>query len=295
MRLFIQKLKPISYRKSFQLCACLMSLRAVLSVLLLLVRYVPLSCLLITREGKQFSDNMQRIFQWSVRGEKFHHLLRQNLEYYVWLMYDTATAMRKPEKIEVVGVETLQKHLLQVEKRANPLIMITAHLGNWELLGKYCSLSLDKDFYVLAKPLDSRWINLAIDYIRELFNIKVLWTKKSNFQKGILKVLNNKQCLGFVMDQKPEGRIGPKVNFMGKPAEFVAGPAHLAVRYQCPVVSVFCVRIGFHKYRVISKILLESDHQQSDIFTLTQNFAREVEEVISSYPEQWCWSYKRWK
>ena len=111
----------------------------------------------------------------------------------------------------------------------------------------------------------------------------------------MLKLLKAGECLGFVMDQKPEGRIGPSVNFLGQMTEFVSGPAKLAMRQSSPVLAVFCVRTGPHQYRLLQKVVAPADHGIDDETILTQKMADAIEEAIRLYPEQWIWNYKRWR
>ena len=290
----------VKWKKKCQRCFLdvlirLASSKWLLSILLGVAKYTPSKLWLLSKEGHRFADNMRRIFNWSYKEPQFSQLLRQNIKHYIYLLFDTGTSLRWIDRIKVEGVVDLKEKVNQVESENRPLILITAHIGNWELVGRYVSLSTKKTFYALAKPLRAKWLNVLLRNIRERLNIQILWTGKGNFQRLMLKILANKDAVGFVMDQKPEGRLGPKVEFMGKPAEFVAGPARFAIRYQCPVISVFCVRIGFLKYKILSNIILKPDHKKSNIEAVTQLFARELEPVIKAYPEQWCWSYKRWK
>ena len=102
-------------------------------------------------------------------------------------------------------------------------------------------------------------------------------------------------AVGFVMDQKPEGRKGPVVSFFGVPTAFVSGPATMAARLGCGVVSIFCLREGPFRYRLVSRLLLGHAHGETDEQRLTERFAAEIESVVRAYPEQWTWNYKRWR
>jgi KDO2-lipid IV(A) lauroyltransferase len=85
------------------------------------------------------------------------------------------------------------------------------------------------------------------------------------------------------------------VSFFGRPTGFVVGPTKLAIKYKCPVVSIFVVRINAWEYRILSNVILTSGHQEEDELKVTQMFATEIENNIRLYPEQWTWNYKRWK
>ena len=107
------------------------------------------------------------------------------------------------------------------------------------------------------------------------------------------------------MDQKPVGRVGPIVDFLGQPTEFVAGPAAMAIKTKAPVLGVYCVREAPFTYRVITDPidvnLMALEDRQTELTKgdreqlLTQQMANSIAKVITLYPEQWSWSYKRWR
>jgi len=97
------------------------------------------------------------------------------------------------------------------------------------------------------------------------------------------------------MDQRPDGRKGPIVDFMGQATQFVVGPAWASIRNGSPVVSVFCIRTGPWQYKLLSSTLLAADHGKTDTIEVTQLMASEIERIIRLYPEQWVWNYNRWQ
>ena len=123
----------------------------------------------------------------------------------------------------------------------------------------------------------------------------ILWLDDPQLFRKMIQTLKAKAGLGFVMDQKPQGRIGPLVNFFGHPTEFVSGPATMVKKFDSDVWAIFAVRIAGHlKYRIhIEKVLFEP-HTPEEI-ELTQTMAKIIEHVIQLYPEQWTWNYRRWK
>ncbi|MGE0173766.1 MAG: lysophospholipid acyltransferase family protein [Oligoflexales bacterium] len=174
-------------------------------------------------------------------------------------------------------------------------MVVTAHLGSWELLGAMCAKHFPGGFHALAKPSRNEIGNFYIEKIRANLGVRVLWSNRKSILRDMLGVLRGNDFLGFVMDQKPEGRKGPVVDFMGKPTEFVSGPARLAIQTNCGVVAAFCVRIAPWRYRIISKVLLEPNHSFGDEQELTQVMADEIGAQVGTYPEQWLWGYRRWR
>ena len=97
------------------------------------------------------------------------------------------------------------------------------------------------------------------------------------------------------MDHRPDQGTGVVVEFFGLPTHFVEGPATLAIRERCAVISVFCMREGPFRYRLRTREIAPSNHGESDVVALTQRMAGDIEAAIRSSPEQWTWMYRRWR
>ena len=173
--------------------------------------------------------------------------------------------------------------------------MVSAHLGSWELIGYAASRISACKFYALAKPSKYKAVTALLDRMRRRMKILVLWTSGASAQKNMIRALKEGSWLGFIMDQKPMGRRGPKVDFWGHQTEFVGGPAQMAIKFKKPVLAAFCVRVGVLRYRLFTKKILDVGHNHEDIHSLTQAMASEIESAVKAYPEQWCWNYKRWR
>jgi Kdo2-lipid IVA lauroyltransferase/acyltransferase len=193
------------------------------------------------------------------------------------------------------GEDEYREKLVRFRSGGKGAMIVTAHLGSWELLGGACARNYPGEFHALAKPSRSDVANFYIEKIRSNMGIRVLWSNRKSILRDMLGVLKGNNFLGFVMDQKPEGRKGPVVNFMGKPTEFVAGPARLAIQTNCAVIAAFCVRLAPWRYRIVSKVLLEPNHNFADEQELTQLMADEIAVQVGTYPEQWLWGYRRWR
>ncbi|MCX6109209.1 MAG: lysophospholipid acyltransferase family protein, partial [Proteobacteria bacterium] len=188
----------------------------------------------------------------------------------------------------------------------------TAHLGSWELCAYYAQKAASKPLHVLAKPSRSKLLTAFLDVLRGRMGTHVLWTDKKTLLRDMLEALRRREALGFVMDQKPEGRSGPVVPFFGVATEFVFGPEKLARKIGCPVIAIFCVREGPLTYRLLSETLFGPPRpagpagpagpgvdpacaQSTADGAVTARCAEAIERVIRAYPEQWTWTYKRWR
>ncbi|MDD9950695.1 MAG: lysophospholipid acyltransferase family protein [Zetaproteobacteria bacterium] len=201
-----------------------------------------------------------------------------------------------PGKLQLHGLAELQAAVTRLEAADKGGIIVTAHLGSWDLVGAAVSAVSRSQLVAVAKPTKRRFLQQLLEELRQRMGMEVIWTHNSRHTlKQMALTLKRQQWLGFVMDQKPLLRSGPAVDFFATPTSFVSGPATMAIKFQAPVLAVFCVRTGPQSYRLLQREILPANHGVDDPEHLTQRFAHTIEEMIRLYPEQWCWDYKRWR
>ena len=181
------------------------------------------------------------------------------------------------------------------------LIVITAHIGSWDLAGHFAAKAMKQvglgDFFVLAKPSKTRWIDPLLERLRVRLGMKVLWTGGKSILKDMMKTLTQGHALGFVMDQRPEIHgSGHQLKFLGvESTDVVRGTGTMATRFDVGVMSIYCVRIGVNQMKLITRIVLPSGHGIKDESILTQQLVADLESAIVSHPTAWAWNYRRWK
>lgn len=228
------------------------------------------------------NSHFSKMFVWQV------------IRHQVICLLETTKSIFYPQSVRVLGLSDLTSHINLAEASGFGHMIITGHVGSWEMVAYFGNLVSQKPFHVLAKPSRYPGVTLFLQRLRQRMGTPVLWNHKKSLVKEILGALKRHESIGFVMDQKPEGRKGPVVNFFDKPTAFVGGPAAIAVKTQCAVIGVFCLRENPFEYRLLSRTILPAGHQFKDEVELTQMMAAEIEGVIKAYPEQWLWNYKRW-
>ncbi len=251
---------------------------------------------LLSRDQKLIASNVQRVYALPPHSS-FSKTFQEQVFRSQWcvLMETLRANLSKQDPVKVEGLDELAVTTQDLMSSGKGLIIVTAHLGNWEFVARYTARASGRRFHALAKPSKLPELTKILDELRQRMNTAVLWTDSKNLLKDMLKLLKAGECLGFVMDQKPEGRVGPLVQFFQQPTEFVSGPAKLSIRQGSPVLAVFCMRTGVLQYRIIQKLIVPADHGQTDEIELTQKMANSIESVIRLYPEQWLWNYKRWR
>ncbi|UCD32788.1 MAG: hypothetical protein JSV38_02545 [Desulfobacterales bacterium] len=195
-------------------------------------------------------------------------------------------------RVQIEGENNLQQAL----EKQNGAVMISGHMGNWELLLLFCPLYFKTGITFVAKQSSNNTISRWVHGLRTRFGSKVIY--KEGAWPEMTRTLRQGKMVGVLIDQKTESSIGAKITFFNKYVTATPVAALLALRCQSPVLPAFCIRDGDGSYTI--KIyppvtLKKTDDFRSDLRTNTQIMTDAIEIAISEYPEQWFWVLKRWK
>jgi KDO2-lipid IV(A) lauroyltransferase len=194
--------------------------------------------------------------------------------------------------IEFEGISILEK----LKKNNKPVMIITGHIGNWELLAAAAAY---KGFpsAVIARRQNNSWINNKIIKLRKKWNVETILREEEGSSRKILNVLKNGGFLATLMDQ--DTKIDSVfVDFFGRKAYTPSGPAAISLRSGCEVVIAYIQRQRLLKHQVKFRYvtpIISTGYRDRDIVNRTQQFTSLLEEAIRDCPEQWVWMHKRWK
>ncbi len=175
------------------------------------------------------------------------------------------------------------------------VLLLTAHFGNWELLGQALTVHFKRPINGLAKTQSNRLVNEQINRRRELFGTKVIPMETS--LREVLRALGDGEMVAIAADQ-----AAPKENvpmaFFGTMVPTHTGPSALSLKMGSPIVAVFAVRSTDGTYDA-HLIDVPSDdlvgQSEENVIELTRRHVRITEDIIRQYPDQWLWMHKRWK
>lgn len=178
--------------------------------------------------------------------------------------------------------------------RGKGFIGLTAHFGNWELIGPYMKMK-GYNGVTLARKL---YFYKYDGYIRKLRTLNETETiDREASPKKILRVLRENKILGMLADQDIDSVDGVFVEFFGKPAYTPTAPVKLAMASGAPIVPSYMVRNG-NKYIcfIDEPIYVEAgDDKEDAVKRYTQKWTSVLESYIRKYPDQWVWMHRRWK
>ncbi|MFQ6131469.1 MAG: lysophospholipid acyltransferase family protein [Armatimonadota bacterium] len=173
------------------------------------------------------------------------------------------------------------------------LILLCAHVGNWELLG--ARLARDGwPIWVIAREHNDDYTASLMRRIREANNMRVV--PRDDLRQA-LRCLRSGEVLGILPDTNV-AHGGLLVDFLGRPATTAPGPALFAMRTGAAVMPCFAVRQPDDTYLIEFAEplnLVDTGDREADLFANTRLMNRAIEDAIRRHPEQWLWMHRRWK
>lgn len=234
-----------------------------------------------------FKDEMDKAQITKITSELFKNL-GQNL---AEILYIPRLNNKNIDKlIKQEGIEKIDKAL----KAGKGAIILSAHIGNWELLPAYFGLK-GYPGTVIARRLRVELFDDLLSDLRRAKNIDMLY--REDAFKNAVSVLKSNRCLGILPDQDMDAVEGIFVDFFGEPAYTPVGPVNLALVTGAPIIPCYIIRNGKgHKVIVEDPIELTiTQDRKSDIIENTAKWSRVTEKYIKRYPSQWVWMHSRWK
>jgi Kdo2-lipid IVA lauroyltransferase/acyltransferase len=188
------------------------------------------------------------------------------------------------------------EHYLAAQQRGKGVLVLTGHLGAWELSSFYHSLA-GYPMSMIIRRLDNPWINRLVNEIRTQHGNRVL--PKDDFARGLIAAMRAGETVGVLMDTNMTPPQGVFVDFFENAACTASGVARVALRTGASVLPGFLIWEPAEKRYVLHFLpeleLIDTGDAEGDAIANTQMFTTALEGVIRRYPEQWLWVHRRWK
>lgn len=186
--------------------------------------------------------------------------------------------------------------LLEEElERGRGALILTAHIGNWELLAAALRIrGLDGVVVGRKRPNDSSsdWL------VRMRRSYGVTTVFQDDSPRSILRVLRDGQTVGMLADLEVRRLAGEFLPFFGVPALTMTAPAALARAGATPLIPISCVATSAEHYLLHVEEPLYPDPalgRSAGTLELTSRLNRCFEDWIRARPEQWAWHQPRWR
>ena len=184
-----------------------------------------------------------------------------------------------------------QKILDEIKRDKIPVVFISGHFNNFELMAMHIEKS-GIDLTAVYRPLNNKFLNFIMERIRKKYICKNQVKKGIGGMRKLLSFFKNGSSIALMVDQRVSEGI--KSKFFKHEAFTTTIPAQFIKKFKCKIVPIYIERIGDINFRLtIQEPLIFSDNETVETITLTLN--KVLEEMILKNPEQWIWSHNRWK
>lgn len=207
-------------------------------------------------------------------------------------------ATATPQEISDYASWEGMEHFSDALEKGHGALMMTAHLGNWEMMAALVAQSFPLD--VVARPTSNQGIQEQILRVRGHNGLKVI--SKHNGGRASLDALKKNHVLGIVPDQYagPDGMLLP---FFGHPTRMVSSVARFSMMSGAPIVPTFGTRRRpwISDGRIVTRVspgyVIENDRQRREEIVRegTLRTIDDLENIIRRYPDNWLWLHRRWR
>ena len=189
--------------------------------------------------------------------------------------------------IKINGIKTLEK----IKKEGKPVVFISGHFSNFELMAMQLELSGIK-LSAVYRPLNNTFLNQTMEDLRRNFICKNQIKKGLGGVREIIKAFAQNSSVALMIDQRVSE--GEKSLLFNKPTYTTTIPAQLIKKYKCPVVPIYIER----KNNLFFDIIIEDPiyfNEKEDIKNITLKLNNWLENKILLNPDQWIWTHNKWK
>jgi KDO2-lipid IV(A) lauroyltransferase len=193
------------------------------------------------------------------------------------------------DRVEIVGIE----NLIGAISENRGVVMVTSHIGNWELAGRaltYRGFCLN----VVARKQKNGLVEKLIRERREKAGLKVIYSDSAKTE--VLKALSKGEIVVILADQDA-GKRGVFVKFFKRPASTTPSPILFALRKKVLLIPFYDIRIDQRRHRVVIEppfCLVNTGNLKRDVEENLLRLSNLFEAVIKEHPEQWFWLHNRW-
>lgn len=194
-------------------------------------------------------------------------------------------------RVRIVGGE----HFRNAMNGPGGIVLISAHLGNWEMGLQFAACYAPVPVLTVAKHMRFKPLDRWLTHLRTRLGARVIF-KEGAFPE-MAKTVRNGEVVMLLVDMSRR-QDGVDVNFFGRKATATPGAALVALRCNSPVIPGFCFRgadgkltAQFHPPVPMQR----TGDLRSDLVMNTQLITDVVEQAIREHIDQWFWYHRKWK
>lgn len=200
---------------------------------------------------------------------------------------------RPPDRVlDHVGFAGAE-HLLRLREEKRPILLSTAHCGNWEMISAI-NPAHRVDLVAMARRMEDPGLADIVVDLRAHLGTRTVHRGEPGASGEIRRALRRSRPMAFLIDQDLRLRGDDCwVPFFGRLAHTPIVVGQLAGRLRdAAVVPTFAERLEDGSHRITFH---EPPELPEDPVDATALLTRTIEEQIRRRPEQWVWIHRRWR
>lgn len=177
------------------------------------------------------------------------------------------------------------EHVEAALAQGKGIIFLTPHLGCYEITSLYYAAR--HPITVLYRPSRQQWLEPIMEAGRSRGKVRLAPTSLGGL-RNLLRTLRKDEAIGILPDQVPESGEGVWARFFGKPAYTITLVEKLANTTGAAVLLAFGERLSWGRGYILHIEPLQGG-------ATPQNMNDGIERLVRRKPEQYLWSYRRFK
>lgn len=204
---------------------------------------------------------------------------------------DLITSNRARRTGELLASTDGMEHLATAERLGRGLVVVTAHLGNWELGGRLLAGTMTRPTHVVVAPEQDPGVERflrgdggSVRFLTRTAPLDVL---------PLVSALRRNEVVALQGDRALGGRGDRRQTFFGVPAPFPLGPFVLARAARAPVLPAFCLLRPDRRYTVaIGEPWTVAPGGEVEALA---RWVSVLEAMVRRHPTQWFNFYDVWR
>ncbi len=225
------------------------------------------------------------------------------INYYIFgqtLLDKVALLAGMKSKFSIIH-EGHEENLVDLKKLGKGSILLSAHIGNWEVAGQMLEI-LDTKFNILIYDNEAEKMKQYMNevMVKKNFNIIAIKDGEMSHLVELHKAFSNNEWVVMHGDRYLPGTPTIEKTFMGKKAKFPLGPFVMAAKFGVPVTIVFAVKESKFQYHFFAKTPITVKRARTEkeveaaVKEISDKYVAEVETMVKRYPTQWFNFYDFW-
>ncbi len=209
----------------------------------------------------------------------------------------TASAQEIRDYCSIEGME----HIEAGFARGRGIVLMTAHLGNWEVMG--ARVAQEFKLTAMSRPTSNVDVQSHLAGIRRAVGMNII--SKFDTARPALRVLRDNGALAIFGDHHAS-KEEPLLPMFGRPTRVVSALARLALMSGAPIVGGFGTRRTpwLADGRIVTRVFpgfdvtspsRDADARAAAVLQGTRQGVELSERIISRFPDQWLWMHRRWR